>query len=616
MPASALESGLQTPAETKHSTQAPSWNALDPKMAPTTGAASKTPSDEFSAGGGGLPVGGGPFPGRFPFVDFLAMPPRAHPRRNIRIVLPVSSIHNFFGRYFLTSNIARTIAMTLLGVLKMKNLVNYTSGVICAALTLAITGQVHGQQQATPNSYVTVPVLGNLPAIEDRINAEVPDLLADIGQSNAVCIPAQRAKYKYPCFRGIKWYSCEGWTYVSPEVRCDISGWVKRNGRIRLSGQGGTIHVSFPVAAQATAKARVSETADAKATIVADITPTISPDWKVAAQVIPGFTWDKPPTLELFGFIKITIADKVEPKLRDKLNDLAGKLPALLATLKVHDKAEEAWSSIQDPIKLSDKPAASLVFEPSLVGFSGIDIEGDILKAQVTLAGSTQLALGSIAAPATKVPLPQLTSVPAGDGLFRFKLPIVLAYDEILRAAKQQYPSGYKAELKDERFSGTINLSNPAISRGADGRLRIAIDLAYDDRSAWLRWIDYFSWFDTKGRVEFSTLPVLDEQASKLSVKDVTIASDTNNRVVDTVASIASLPLVRDYVASLANYSYGDDIRKGVERANKALNVDLADKVKLFGAVASAKISELEVADDHISINANLQGQVRVEAGF
>ncbi|WP_164899619.1 DUF4403 family protein, partial [Mesorhizobium sp. M1A.F.Ca.IN.020.06.1.1] len=243
-------------------------------------------------------------------------------------------------------------------------------------------------------------------------------------------------------------------------------------------------------------------------------------------------------------------------------------------------------------------------------------IEGDILKAQVTLAGSTQLALGSIAAPATKVPLPQLTSVPAGDGLFRFKLPIVLAYDEILRAAKQQYPSGYKAELKDERFSGTINLSNPAISRGADGRLRIAIDLAYDDRSAWLRWIDYFSWFDTKGRVEFSTLPVLDEQASKLSVKDVTIASDTNNRVVDTVASIASLPLVRDYVASLANYSYGDDIRKGVERANKALNVDLADKVKLFGAVASAKISELEVADDHISINANLQGQVRVEAGF
>ncbi|TIS72298.1 MAG: hypothetical protein E5W99_27115 [Mesorhizobium sp.] len=85
---------------------------------------------------------------------------------------------------------------------------------------------------------------------------------------------------------------------------------------------------------------------------------------------------------------------------------------------------------------------------------------------------------------------------------------------------------------------------------------------------------------------------------------------------MDTVASIASLPLVRDYVASLANYSYGDDIRKGVERANKALNVDLADKVKLFGAVASAKISELEVADDHISINANLQGQVRVEAGF
>ncbi|MES0042235.1 DUF4403 family protein [Mesorhizobium sp. M0091] len=498
----------------------------------------------------------------------------------------------------------------------MRNPANYRATIIATAFTLGLTGQLYGQEQATPSSYVTVPILANLPAIEERINAEVPDLLADLSQSNVICIPAQKAKYKYPCFRGIKIYSCEGWTYVSPEVKCDVSGWVKRNGRIRLSGAAGTLHVSFPIAAQVTAKAGVSETANAKATIIADITPIITPDWNVGAQVVPGFTWDMRPTLELFGFIKITIGDKVEPKLHDKLNELAAKLPALLADLKVRENVEKAWSSIQDPIKLSDNPVASLMFEPSLIGFSGISIEDKVLRTQVTMAGSTRLALGSITAPATKVPLPQLTSTPVGDGLFRFQLPIVVPYSEIIRAAQQKFPNGYKTELKDENFSGTLSLSSPAISRRDDGRLLIAIDLAYDDRSAWLRWIDYFSWFDTEGRVEFSALPVIDEQAKTLFVKELSIESDTNNQLVDTVTSIASLPLVRDYVASLSSYSYGDDLRKGVEHANKALNVDIADKVKLLGTMASAKVSNLDIAADHISLDANLEGQIRIEAGF
>lgn len=498
----------------------------------------------------------------------------------------------------------------------MRNPVNYRAATIATAFTLGLTGQLYGQEQASPNSYITVPILASLPAIEDRINAEVPNLLADLSQSNVVCIPAQKAKYKYPCFRGIRMYSCEGWTYSSPEVKCDVSGWVKRNGRIHLSGTGGTLHVSFPIAAHVTAKAGVSETADAKATIVADITPTITPDWNVGAQVVPGFTWDMRPTLELFGLIKITIGDKVEPKLRDKLSDLAAELPALLADRKFRENVEKAWSTIQDPIKLSDNPAASLMFEPSLVSFSGISIEDNVLRTQVTLAGSTRLVLGSVVAPATKVPLPQLTSIPAGDGQFRFQLPIVVPYSEIIRAAQQKFPDGYKTELKDEKFFGTLSLSKPAISRGADGRLRIAIDLAYDDRSPWLRWIDYFSWFDTEGRVEFSALPVIDEEAKTLSVKELSIESDTNNQLVDAVASIASLPLVRDYVASLAAYSYADDVRKGVEQANKALNVDIADKVKLIGTMASAKVSNLDITADHISVNASLEGQIRIEAGF
>jgi hypothetical protein len=44
--------------------------------------------------------------------------------------------------------------------------------------------------------------------------------------------------------------SCEKqWIKIQtiPEIKCDIEGWVKRDGRLLVSGEGNTLHFSFPI---------------------------------------------------------------------------------------------------------------------------------------------------------------------------------------------------------------------------------------------------------------------------------------------------------------------------------------------------------------------------------
>lgn len=73
---------------------------------------------------------------------------------------------------------------------------------------------VHANNATT--SSITFPIAIDLAYVEQRANAEIPDRLATIRERDLLCYEGKKAKYDYPCLKGIQIRSCQGWTWVAP----------------------------------------------------------------------------------------------------------------------------------------------------------------------------------------------------------------------------------------------------------------------------------------------------------------------------------------------------------------------------------------------------------------
>jgi hypothetical protein len=418
--------------------------------------------------------------------------------------------------------------------------------------------------------------------------------------------------------KGIKIYCDDTWikTKVSPDIHCDVNGWVNRNGNVGLSGSGQSLQVSVPIASSVSAKAAgISETADAKATIFATITPDITPEWNVSAAVSPDMRWDQRPTLKLLGLIEITIGSKVEPKLREKMNEFAATVPQLLAELNVRSMVQEAWFKIQEPFQISNSPAAYLVFQPKSVGFSGIAINDNIMNAQVSISGSTEVVVGN-KPNVQPVPLQQLQKIGQSEGSFSFKVPAFVTFAEIERAAKSQFPEGFSTQVEDLTLKGTLSIDNLKVGHLEDGKLSLSIDVDYDNRSDFVRWVDVFDWFNTSGKITFAAVPKIDTAKDVIYVDDLELHSETNNNLVDTLVGISQLPILRGFISDSVKYDYSGDLKEGIAAANKAMNVEFEDGVKLSGNLVAAGIEEISVLEKGLSISATAGGTVIVDVGL
>ncbi|MDQ7047085.1 MAG: DUF4403 family protein [Sulfurovum sp.] len=155
---------------------------------------------------------------------------------------------------------------------------------------------VMASNKPLPNSVITVPIEVDLKVLENHLNTLVPNLLAEIEELNKVCVEAQYLKTKgIPKCRmdGYK-ISCKDRTIkikTIPQINCDVRGWVKRDGRILLSGQGKTLHFTFPIKAQVSTEIGISGIAHASAVLHIQATPKINQDWSISLDITPHFVY-------------------------------------------------------------------------------------------------------------------------------------------------------------------------------------------------------------------------------------------------------------------------------------------------------------------------------------
>ncbi len=505
---------------------------------------------------------------------------------------------------------------------KNKHLVNINH-FICILLFLVFLypSSAIANKQIQEESIITLPIQADLSVLEKYLNEYVPNDVAVLDERGKVCVKPQDMKIPFipKCkIKGFK-VSCKNWTRdfrTVPKVKCDVKGWVKRNGRILLSGNGPTLTFAFPVKAQASADGYIYGTARASAILYLNAKLHINSDWSISIDITHDFAWSNSPELKLFDLFNIDIKKVIEPKLRKRLDKFAKKVPELLGKLDIKGRMEEQWEDIQEPLKIDDDSDTYLLFQPDVASCSQIDIVDHVLRSTISARGQTQILLGKPPVDYNKTKIRDLETICYKKGKFNFYLPVVIKYEELLARSNKKYSDVYSIDLVKSVMPGMLKISNPKIGKSSDGRLSISAHISYDNRDEWLRSLDKFNWFDIKGEITFTSLPRIDKETRTLIFDDLVYDSTTNSDLFDLLIDAAELAPIQSYLKGLIKFDYGEKIDEGIVKANKALNEVSQGDLNVTGRLETATVEDITINEKDITITTHLSGVLNASAGL
>ncbi|WP_309498056.1 DUF4403 family protein [Sulfurovum sp.] len=489
-------------------------------------------------------------------------------------------------------------------------------------LTLFFPSFVIASHPPQSTSTITLPIQLDLEVLENYLNEVLPKDLADINEQNIVCVKPQYFKTTGvpKCRRDGFKIKCKKNSLkirTVPKIKCDVKGWVKRNGKISITGQGKILKFAVPVKAQVSANAKISETAKATAVIHIDVKPHINKDWEISVDMAPDIKWSKSPTIKLLEVVKITLQSKVEPKLKKKMEAFVKKVPQHLADLKIKEKVHTVWKDLQEPIKLDDKTDIYLLFKPKEVSYSGLNITNNMLQTTISAEGKTHIVLGNpTSVDCEKSKLCTLGTIPNQKGKFNFHLPVSISYQELLSISKENYLKDYSIDFIESALPGVLKISDPKIEKSTSGTLSISAHINYDNRSAWLKAIDIFNWFDVDGDITFKGTPRIDKKSRCLVLEKLVYDSTTNSDLFDLLVDAAELEPLSSYFATLMKFEFGKKIDDAVIQANQALSSYSKDDLTVSASLHMASIDNLVVNDEKITISTKLSGIVNANIGL
>jgi len=476
-------------------------------------------------------------------------------------------------------------------------------------------------KQIQEESIITLPIQADLSVLEKYINEYVPYDVAVLDERGKVCLNPQDMKVPFipKCkIKGFK-VSCKDWTRdfrTVPKVKCDVKGWVKRNGRIILTGNGPTLTFAFPVKAEASADGYIYGTARASAILYLNAKLHINSDWTISIKITHDFAWSNSPELKLFDLFSIDIKKVIEPKLRKRLDKFAKRVPKLLGKLDIKGRMEEQWEDIQEPLKIDDDTDTYLLFQPAVASCSQIDIVDHVLRSTISARGKTEVLLGKPPVDYTKTKMTELENICYKEGKFNFHLPVRVTYEELLARSHNKYADVYTIDLVKSVIPGMLKISNPKIGKSSDGRLSISAHVSYDNRDEWLKTFDMYDWFDIDGEITFTGIPRIDKETRTLTFDELVYDSSTNSDLFDLLIDAAELAPIQSYLEGLVKFDYGEKIDEGIVKANKSLNEVSQGDLNITGRLENATVEEITINEKDITITTKLSGVLDASAGL
>jgi hypothetical protein len=86
--------------------------------------------------------------------------------------------------------------------------------------------------------------------------------------------------------------------------------------------------------------------------------------------------------------------------------------------------------------------------------------------------------------------------------------------------------------------------------------------------------------------------------------------ADTDNSMLNTIVGVARRTSVRAQIETALTYDFSDDLQRGVEMANLAINRPIGDGAKMSGKFTDAGLDRIKATDNSIYMGLHTVGEL------
>jgi hypothetical protein len=379
---------------------------------------------------------------------------------------------------------------------------------------------------------------------------------------------------------------------------------VHRDGNVSVTADGGCLNVSIPLKTNdgrvdkditfGPPWARIhnrhhADIPDRHIDVRARACLGISSDWHITSSFQPDFSWAEDPVAEYhlpspLPTIRVDIADRVNPRLRELLPRFTGVVQERLTNVPVRQYVEKAWNAMQTPMKVWDAPAVALEIEPISVGVGALTSSGNTVTVHSAVAAKarTILAIPNAGAPVHLLPLPNNVGVPA-DETFHLQVQAVAPFSDI-DSNLHSLLVGKTLKYEGDR---EITISDAKVFGYGD---KVGVRVDFSAKTSFWPVNNVSGWVYLVGKPKF------DFAKRQVSVEELKFDARTSSLLVDAASVIA-----HPYFRAQLQKAMLVDVSRHVDPLVSKVRSGIAGYKVRTGILANVAVSDISATDITIS---------------
>jgi len=447
----------------------------------------------------------------------------------------------------------------------------------------------HQEPPAVAESTVAIPVRIPLAVVQAAVESAVPPGY-EIHKAGDKTITVRISKFpKIEINHVLHWWA---------------DGSIAR-GPIAIAGEGRSLTATTDCNGSLTGRFEVFKGADVRETLSVEVgigvrvTPSVTPDWRLNAQVDP-ILQVRRAEFSVAGF-DISVRDHVDSALRPHLDKAAVSANAAISALAIADPVRGVWSSLTEPrqVTIPSAPPVWVSIVPSAILAPTLHADASGLTVLVGAKARIAMRVGSRPAAQDPGPLPAPDTSAWAPGL-ALEAPIALSYDTMAHEARTAF--------QDEVYplSGGILLRITDVKLYSLGE-RLVVGAYVDADVPWSFW-------NTKGWIYFWGTPVVTPADKRIDVTQFDYHEQTRSYLLK-VADWLLHDTVRDAMQRKLRW----DLTKPYAQATTMANALLADfrwreDLVVRGSVSEVGVTHLSPGNDDLRVGVVVKGQLTLEA--
>lgn len=363
---------------------------------------------------------------------------------------------------------------------------------------------------------------------------------------------------------------------------------VLRTGPMVVNAADNYVYLTLPV--QLTFKYALYESYPLRAGLRFKAKIDVTPDWRLKTEVYYVGLSDN-----LADTFKVGPLSLKPKSMVDNISQPVQKLLAPIIDTKVNDavqlrgKVTGVWQKAFSPTLVSKEFSAWLKLAPERIVMSPLSAANNQIRLSIGIVTGAEIVVGPKPTPAPVKALPQVQQLQTFDKAFRIQVGTDIFFADLVEALKPV--------LLEKTFGEDKKITVKSFNlKGEDGRLVVILTATGD--------------FD--GELTLLAKPVYNPQNNSLTFEDVDF--DTKGAgVLISAGSWLFSSTIKNTIKTKLDSSISEQLEKARVKASSALaSVQIAEHVKLKGAVRSLGLGEPVVSNDRLSLQVVALGESSV----